>query len=256
MKLLVKLGGTLLESEKSIHALAVQLKALVDDGHRVVVVHGGGKRLSRYLSNLDHESEFRNGLRVTPPETLDAVLRVLAGSVNRRLVAALQKAGARAVGLSGIDAGIVRAVQMDPELGAVGKVESVDPALLELLTAQGYLPAVACIAGGDNGAIFNVNADQMAAACARGCGVDRLVFLTDVGGVLDAEQTRIPKLTAARAEQLIASGVAQGGMEAKLRSAMAAAAGGIARVSIAAGAEPGILARVLAAEDVGTTLFP
>ena len=256
MKLLVKIGGTLLESEKSLDALAAQLQALLDGGHRVVVVHGGGKRLSRYLANLDHESEFRNGLRVTPPETLDAVLRVLAGSVNRRLVAALQKAGARAVGLTGIDAGIAQAVQMDPALGAVGKVESVDAALLELLTGQSYLPAVACIAGGAGGAIFNVNADQMAAACARGFAADRVIFLTDVGGVLDARQARIPTLTAARAEELIASGVARGGMEAKLRAAMAAAGGGIERVAIVSGAEPEILARVLAGEDAGTTLLP
>ncbi len=256
MKLLVKLGGTLLESEKSLDSLAAQLQTLVDGGWRVAVVHGGGKRLSRYLSNLDHESEFRNGLRVTPPETLDAVLRVLAGSVNRRLVAALQKAGARAVGLTGIDAGIARAVQMDPELGAVGRVESVDAALLELLTERGYLPTVACIAGGADGAIFNVNADQMAAACARGFGVCRLIFLTDVGGVLDARQARVPTLTCEQAEELIAAGVAQGGMEAKLRAAMAAAASGIERVSIVSGAEPEILARVLADEDAGTTLLP
>ncbi len=256
MKLLVKLGGTLLESAESRNSLALQLKALVDAGHRVVVVHGGGKRLSRYLSTLEHESEFRNGLRVTPPETLDAVLRVLAGSVNHHLVAELQKAGAKAVGLSGIDAGLVRAVQMDPELGAVGKVESVDASLLELLTARGYLPTVACIAGGDDGAIFNVNADQMAAGCARGFGVDRVIFLTDVGGVLDAEQARIPTLTCAESEDLISSGVAQGGMEAKLRSAMAAVAGGIKSVSIVAGTEPDILARVLAGEDTGTTLLP
>jgi acetylglutamate kinase len=256
MKLLVKLGGTLLESEDSRNSLALQLTALVDAGHRLVVVHGGGKRLSRYLATLDHESEFRNGLRVTPPETLDAVLRVLAGSVNHHLVAELQKAGAKAVGLSGIDAGLVRAVQMDPELGAVGKVESVDASLLELLTTQGYLPTVACIAGGDDGAIFNVNADQMAAGCARGFGVDRVIFLTDVGGVLDAEQVRIRTLTCGEAEELISSGVAQGGMEAKLRSAMAAVAGGIKSVSIVAGTEPDILARVLAGEDTGTTLLP
>ena len=256
MKLLVKIGGTLLESEESLDSLAAQLQALAAGGLRVAVVHGGGKRLSRYLANFDRQSEFRNGLRVTPPETLDAVLRVLAGSVNSRLAAALQKAGARAVGLTGIDAGIARAVQMDPELGAVGRVESVDASLLDLLTERGYLPAVACIAGGDNGAVFNVNADQMAAACARGFGADRLIFLTDVGGVLDARQARIPRLTCAQAEELIASGVAQGGMEAKLRAAAAAAAGGTARVSIAAGAEPEILSRVLAGEDAGTTLLP
>ncbi|MYG03554.1 MAG: acetylglutamate kinase [Acidobacteriia bacterium] len=120
MKLLVKLGGTLLESDESRSSLARQLTRLRRAGHRLVVVHGGGKRLSRYLAGLDHESEFRRGLRVTPPEIMDAVLRVLAGSVNRQLVAELQGAGARAVGLTGIDAGTVQASQLAPELGLVG----------------------------------------------------------------------------------------------------------------------------------------
>ena len=148
MKLLVKLGGTLLESAESRSSLARQLTRLQGAGHRLVVVHGGGKRLSRYLAGLDHKSEFRRGLRVTPPEIMDAVLRVLAGSVNRQLVAELQGAGARAVGLTGIDAGTVQASQLAPELGLVGKVERVDPELLDTLTERGFLPAVACIAGG------------------------------------------------------------------------------------------------------------
>ena len=254
MKLLVKLGGTLLESEGSRSALAVQLTRLCAEGHRLVIVHGGGKRLSRYLARLDHKSEFRHGLRVTPPEIMDAVLRVLAGSVNRQLVAELQGAGARAVGLTGIDAGTVQASQLSPELGLVGRVEQVHPELLDTLTERGFLPAVACIAGGANGAIFNVNADQMAAACATGLGVDQVVFLTDVGGVLDAEGELVPKLSVSEAESLIADGVAKGGMEAKLRAAISTIAGGIKRVSIVNGHEPGILAHALGTANVGTDL--
>jgi acetylglutamate kinase len=254
MKLLVKLGGTLLESDQSRASLARQLTRLCAAGHRLVVVHGGGKRLSRYLGGLDHESEFRNGLRVTPPEIMDAVLRVLAGSVNRQLVAELQGAGARAVGLTGIDAGTVRATQLAPELGLVGKVEHVDPELLDTLTERGFLPAVACIAGGTNGAIFNVNADQMAAACATGLAVDQVVFLTDVGGVLDAKGKLIPRLSASGAESLIAEGVAKGGMEAKLRAANSALAGGIERVLIVNGHEPEILAQALSGAEVGSRL--
>ena len=254
MRLLVKLGGTLLESAQSRAALAGQLAGLCGDGHRLVVVHGGGKRLSRYLGGLDHKSEFRNGLRVTPPEIMDAVLRVLAGSVNRGLVAELQAAGARAVGLTGIDAGTVQAVQLAPEMGLVGKVERVDPELLDTLTERGFLPAVACIAGGANGAIFNVNADQMAAACATGLAADRVLFLTDVGGVLDATGRRIPRLSAAAAESLISDGVAKGGMEAKLRAAISALEGGVERVSIVNGHEPEILARALGDASVGSQI--
>lgn len=255
MKLLVKLGGTLLESTASRASLAGQLRALCEVGQRVVVVHGGGKRLSRYLANLDHESEFRHGLRVTPPEILDAVLRVLAGSVNCQLVADLQKAGLQAVGLSGIDAGTVQASQLDPELGLVGKVERVDPTLLERLMDSGYLPAVACVAGGKAGAIYNVNADQMAAACAVGLGVDQLVFLTDVGGILDADGQLIPRLSANEAERLIAHNVAVGGMEAKLRAALNALTSGVRRIAIVNGHEPDVLTKVASGQRVGSTLL-
>ena len=254
MRLLVKLGGTLLESEQRRASLASQLKLLLDDGNRVVVVHGGGKRLSRYLAGLDHKSEFRRGLRVTPPEILDAVLRVLAGSVNRQLVAELQREGLNAVGLTGIDAGTVMASQLDPELGLVGKVERVDPSLLECLADQGYLPAVACIAGGTQGAIYNVNADQMAAACAAALGVDKLVFLTDVGGVLDENGSLIPALGVREAEDLIDRGIAVGGMEAKLRAAIEALRGGIRAVSVVNGHEPDVLARTVREAGIGTSL--
>ena len=254
MKLLVKLGGTLLESDEHRASLADQFKRLSHEGHHVVVVHGGGKRLSRYLEGLDHVSEFRNGLRVTPPVILDAVLRVLAGSVNHQLVANMQRAGLQAVGLSGIDAGTVVASQMDPELGSVGKVEHVNPALLETLVGCGYLPVVACIAGGENGAIYNVNADQMAAACAAALQVDCLVFLTDVGGVLDAEHNPIANLTAGMAGELIANKTAVGGMEAKLQAARIALKSGIQRISIVNGHEPDVLARTVQATNSGTLI--
>jgi len=255
VKLLIKIGGTLIDSGQKRREIASQVAALSRGGHRIVVVHGGGKQLSRYLDQQGFQSEFRGGFRVTPPEILDAVLRIFAGSVNHHLVAALQQAGLRAVGLSGIDAGLVKARQLSPELGAVGEVEEVDASLLDLLTGEGYLPAVACIAGGRDGAIFNVNADQMAVACGAGFQADLLVFLTDVEGVLDAQQQRLPRLTAADALALIESGVARGGMEAKLRAAMAGVANGIGAVRIVAGSKPRILERVLSSEDIGTTLL-
>ena len=134
MKLLIKIGGTLIDSEQKRREIASQVAALSRGGHRIVVVHGGGKQLSGYLERQGFQSEFRGGFRVTPPEILDAVLRIFAGSVNHHLVAALQQAGLRAVGLSGIDAGLVKARQLSPELGAVGEVEEVDASLLDLLT--------------------------------------------------------------------------------------------------------------------------
>ena len=254
MKLLIKLGGTLLEQEDTCCALAAQIAFQASAGHRTVVVHGGGKRLSRYLERSGHQSKFRHGFRVTPPAILDAVLRVLAGEINHHLVAALQREGARAVGLSGIDAGMVQAVQLDPDLGAVGRVERVEVDVLNVLTAEGFLPTIACIAGGRNGDIFNVNADQMAVACAVGFAVDQLIFLTDVDGVLDADKKSLTRLTPAEAENLIADGAAEGGMEAKLRAAVTGLEQGVGQVRIAAGKAPNVVARLLAGEALGTTL--
>lgn len=253
MKLLIKLGGTLLDDKASRKNIASQAAAAAAE-HRTVVVHGGGKQLSRYLKTYGIESEFRHGLRVTSPEILTAVLRILAGTVNHELVAALGEAGARAVGLSGIDAGMVLATPLAPDLGAVGKVEEVNAELLDLLTENGYLPAVACVAGGRGGEVYNVNADQMAVAAAGGFGADQLIFLTDVEGVLDENQRRIAKLTPADAEDLIQRGVAKGGMEAKLRAAAAGVEQGIGQVRIVRGAEPDVVSRVLGGEDLGTTL--
>src|SRR5689334_7570319 len=184
MKLLVKLGGALLDTPESRGRLADQIACAGKRGHQVAVVHGGGRQMTGYLAERGIESRFVNGLRVTTPETIDAVLKVFAGSVNHELVASLGKAGALAVGLSGIDAFLTEAEQMDPALGAVGRVTRSNPALLHLLAGAGYLPVVACVAGDRRGQVFNVNADQMAVACAAAFGAQLLIFLTDVDGVL------------------------------------------------------------------------
>ncbi|MBZ5626340.1 MAG: acetylglutamate kinase [Acidobacteriia bacterium] len=254
MKLLVKLGGTLLDSPQSRDALAAQIAEAGAYGNEIVVVHGGGKQMTRFLAERGIESRFVDGLRVTTPETLDAVLKVFAGSVNHELVASLNRAGARAVGLSGIDSFLVEAEPMDPALGAVGRVTKSNPALLHLLTAHGYLPVVACVAGDRSGQVYNVNADQMAVACAVAYGAQQLIFLTDVEGVLDAARKLCQVLTIQESQRLIADGVASGGMQAKLNAALLALASGVERVRIAPGAAAGVLRRVLAGEDIGTRI--
>ena len=257
MKILVKLGGTLLDDPDSRNSLARQIAA-AHRGVSVVVVHGGGKQMTRFLAERGVESRFVGGLRVTTPEVVDAVLKVFAGSVNKQLVGALRAAGAPAAGLSGIDGGLAVAEQMSPELGAVGRIVSADVRILDTLLGGGFLPVVACVAGGGDGAdaVFNVNADQMAVACAAAWRADRLLFLTDVPGVKSAAGSVIPRLTPENARELIRSGVATGGMQAKLESACAALAAGICEVVIAPGAEPGILGRLLRGEAAGTTLEP
>jgi acetylglutamate kinase len=255
VRVLVKLGGTLLDSPESRRSLAAQIAAAsARPGMEMVVVHGGGKQMTRYLAERGIESPFVNGLRVTTPETVDAVLKVFAGSVNHELVASLNRAGALAVGLSGIDALLAEAEQMSPELGAVGRVTKSNAALLTLLTSNRYLPVVACVAGDRQGRVYNVNADQMAVACAAAFGAAQLIFLTDVPGVLSAAQQVMPVLTAEDGSRLIAARVATGGMQAKLEAAMAALGAGVEEVRIAPGAADNVIARLLAGEDIGTRM--
>ena len=254
MKLLAKLGGTLLDSPESRDRLAAQIAAARSKGVEIVVVHGGGKQMTRYLADRGVESRFVNGLRVTTPEIVDAVLKVFAGTVNHELVASLNRAGAQAVGLSGIDSFLVEAVQMDPELGAVGRVTGSNPALLNLLSANRYVPVVACVAGDRHGQVFNVNADQMAVACAAAFQAQQLIFLTDVPGVMDGAGQVRSVLTAAESRALIAEGVATGGMQAKLNAALAALEGGVEQVRIAPGAVEKVLGRILDGEEIGTRM--
>ncbi|MBI5086852.1 MAG: acetylglutamate kinase [Acidobacteria bacterium] len=254
MRVLIKLGGTLLDNPESRTALAAELASLPAQGIQAVVVHGGGKQMTRFLAERGVQSEFVDGLRVTSPDVIDAVLKVFAGSVNKQLVSSLVAAGAPAVGLSGIDAALAEAVQMDPRLGAVGRIVKTNPAVLEALVNKGFLPVVACVAGDRMGNVYNVNADQMAVACAAGYSADRLLFLTDVDGVRGDGGTVAPVLTVLDARSLIERGIATGGMQAKLDSACAALAQGVGEVVIAPGAAPAIVARLISSEAVGTRI--
>jgi acetylglutamate kinase len=254
LKLLIKLGGTLLDEPASRARLAREITQASASNHDVVVVHGGGKQMTRFLSERGVESRFVNGLRVSTPDVIDAVLKVLAGTVNHELVAALVAAGANAVGLTGIDAALTEAEPMHADLGAVGRPVRTNAELLSMLCGHGYVPVVACVAGDRAGRIYNVNADQMAVACAIGFGADRLFFLTDVEGVRDSSGATAARLSAADCERLIADGTATGGMRAKLNAATDALGAGIAEVFIAPGAQPRVVQSLLAREPIGTRL--
>lgn len=253
MRLLIKLGGTLIDAAESRQRLAREITA-VSNTHSVVVVHGGGKQMTRFLEERGVESRFINGLRVTTPEIIDAVIKVFAGSVNAQLVADFRAAGARPVGLSGLDAGLVDAEILDPQLGQVGKPVHSDAALLELLTHASYLPVVACVAGDAQGAIYNVNADQMAVACAVSFRAEKLLFLTDVDGVRDGSGNVRSNLTIAEAQALIRDGIATGGMQAKLEAAVDALHKGVGEVVIAPGSRSGIVVETLGLVRTGTRL--
>ncbi len=254
MRLLVKIGGTLVDDPASRDAIAREISAMQKAGHRVVVVHGGGRQLTRFLQERGIASRFVDGLRVTDGAAMDAVVKVLAGSVNKQLTGAVRAAGANAVGLSGMDGRLTTASQMSEELGWVGRVNSVDATLLALLTDAAMIPIVACVAGDEQGLAWNINADQMAVACASAFGVDRLIFLTDVAGVLDAAGAILPVLDAERIRVLIDSGVAKGGMRAKLSAGLDALNGGIPSIVIAPGSGARILERLMAGDACGTEI--
>jgi acetylglutamate kinase len=254
LKVLIKLGGTLLDAAESRLRLAAEISSVVNRDLQAVVVHGGGKQMTRYLAERGIESRFVNGLRVTTPEVLDAVVKILAGSVNRELVAAFIACGSQAVGLSGMDALLTEARQMSEELGWVGKPVRSDARLLNSLIELNYVPVIACLAGDRQGQFYNVNADQMAVSVAGALGVDKLLFLTDVDGVKSEDNVVYSTLNSNQCRQLIESGVATGGMRAKLDSALEALATGTAEVVIAPGARPGVLSSLLAGDSIGTRL--
>jgi acetylglutamate kinase len=255
VKALIKLGGTLLDDAETRQRLAREIATAVDRGLQAVVVHGGGKQMTRYLTAHGIESRFVNGLRVTTPEVLDAVVKVLAGSVNRELVSAFIACGAAAVGLTGMDGLLTEAVQMSEELGWVGKPVRSDARLLDALIGLKYMPVVACMAGNRQGQFFNVNADQMAVSVASAFGADKLMFLTDVDGVRGENNVVYSTLNSDQCRRLIDSGVATGGMRAKLASAIEALQTGTAEVAIAPGATPGVVGKLLTGELCGTRLI-
>jgi acetylglutamate kinase len=255
VRILIKLGGTLLDNADSRERLAREIAALAaEPEYDIVVVHGGGKQMTRFLSERGVESRFVNGLRVSTPEVIDAVVKVFAGSVNAQLVTAFRAAGARPVGLSGLDAGLVDAEVLNPELGMVGKPVHSDGRLLDVLTRESYLPVVACVAGDAAGAIYNVNADQMAVACATSFRADRLFFVTDVEGVRDANGQTLTTVSAAAANELIRQGIASGGMQAKLEAAISALQI-VPMVLIGPGAQTGIIRLMLGESFAGTRLI-
>jgi acetylglutamate kinase len=251
MRVVIKLGGTLLDDPASRSSLAAQL-AEVRASHDLAVVHGGGRQLTRHLEERGVESRFVNGLRVSDEHIVDAVTEVIAGGVNKQLVGAINATGTLAVGLSGIDGMLTTAHRLSPDLGFVGQPDRTDPRLLDALIAAGYLPVVACVAGDAEGHAYNVNADQMAVSCAAGFHAATLIFLTDVPGVMASDGVVIPRLTPGDCLSLIASGAAKGGMQAKLEASMAALSAGLDEVVIAPGREPEICQRLLGGEAIGT----
>jgi len=235
MTIVVKIGGAALEDAFVLRKCAKAIAELAQDGHHVAVVHGGGGALTRMLKQLGKQSEFVGGLRVTDAETRDVALMVLGGLINKKMVAAIQAAGMPAVGFCGGDGMTFRArkkLVRGNDLGFVGEICFAEPCWIEALWQQGGIPVLASLALGADGEYYNVNADEMAAACAAACHANALIFLTDVPGVKDAEGSVIPWLSTKEAEDLVAHDVVSGGMLPKLRACKQALKQGVGRVRI------------------------
>jgi len=247
----VKIGGSTLGAHDTTLYDVAELCAA---GRRVVIVHGGGAEISRWLQTHQVHSEFVDGLRVTDGATLTVVVAVLAGVVNKQLVAQLAGLGVRALGLCGADGGLLRAEIEDPALGFVGSIRSVDTSLLATLLQAGLVPVVAPVAiqtDGAGGQLLNVNADTVAGEIAAALPGAHLVFLTDVPGVLDGAGTLVRTLTAAQSSTLRATGVLKGGMIPKIDACLRARDGG-AQPIIVDGRRSGALSHALGSTPTGT----
>lgn len=228
----IKVGGNELDDPAFAARFAMAVAQIKRAGAQLIIVHGGGKELTRLLDALDAPTQFVDGLRVTDAKTRDAALMVLSGLANKRLVAVLLAQGVDAIGLSGLDAGLIRVERLSDALGFVGRPIRVRAALLAAWLAQGLTPVCSPMSLGADGEIYNVNADHAAGAIAGAMDASLLTFLTNVPGVLDRDRSLMPHLSAAQAEALIADGVISGGMIPKVRAALDALDAGVRRVRI------------------------
>ncbi len=243
----VKLGGTTLSEQRQVLAEV----AGIARRRPVVLVHGGGKRMTEWLDRLGVPSHFEGGLRVTDPAALEVAAAVLRGVVNSELVAALHDVGCDAVGLSGVDGGLLIG-QRVPDVGLVATVVGVRRDLLDSLLVAGQVPVVAPLARDEEGIVCNVNADDAAAGIAAGLGARQLVLMTDVDGVRNAAGDRLASISVDEAEALIADGTIRGGMVPKVRAALAALTWEGAEAVIVDASAPGALARALGDPTFGT----
>ena len=254
--IVVKIGGSTLGSHDT---TLVDLVKLQREGVNPVVVHGGGKIISEWMEKQGVRPRFVRGLRVTDEPSLDIVIAVLTGLINKSLVASLVRLGARAMGISGADDGMLQAEIKEPELGLVGRVVKVNPDPVKAVLDAGCIPVIAPVAirvptADETGpGLLNINADTAAGEIASALGADKLVFLTDVEGVLDTSRRLIPRLTERQAEGLIHSKVAAGGMVPKLEACLTALQSG-SMTQIVDGRRPLALVEALSGKRLGTRI--
>ena len=263
--IVIKYGGNAMIEENLKQGFARDVVLLKLVGMHPVIVHGGGPQINDMLKRVGKQGEFIQGMRVTDAETMDVVEMVLGGLVNKEIVNLINQQGGLAVGLTGKDGGFIRAKKMliqDREradqwldIGQVGEIESIDPALIELLETRDFIPVIAPIGVGKNGESYNINADLVAGELARVINAEKLILLTNTPGVLDKDGNLLTGLTAAKVDSLVADGTISGGMIPKIGSALEAVKCGVKSCHIIDGrVEHGLLLEVLTDEGVGTLI--
>ncbi|MGM1050443.1 N-acetylglutamate kinase [Paenibacillus uliginis N3/975] len=253
----MKCGGSTLAALPE--AFFEDLKKLQQKGVTPVIVHGGGPAISENLEKLGIETEFVNGLRKTTEEVLDVVEMVLAGSINKQIVRRIQSAGGQALGLSGSDGGLIQAklVVGSAKVGWVGDVTEVKSSIITGVLDMGYMPVIAPIGVDASGQRYNINADTAAGAVASHLGVNRMIVVTDVPGIMKgsgSEKKVLPTVTVQQIEDMIGTGEIYGGMIPKVRAAISCIHGKVREVVIVDGSEPSVLSRVLSGEVIGTRI--
>jgi acetylglutamate kinase len=256
--IVLKYGGSAMTDLAQRASFARDVVLLKYIGLRPVIVHGGGPQIGRTLERLGVKSTFVDGLRVTDDQTMDVVEMVLGGTVNREIVSLIQQAGGRAIGLTGNDGDMIRVTRrtsLDRDLGRVGQVRGVDPGPISAVADAGYVPVIAPIGVDEDGISHNVNADEAAGAIAEALHAEKLIVLTDVEGVLDAQAVLIPQLTIVEARKHIAEGTIRGGMIPKIECCIGALESGVGRTHIVDGRiQHAILLEIFTDTGVGTLL--
>lgn len=254
--IVVKYGGNAMVSDTLRQQVMEDIVLLHLVGVRVVLVHGGGPEISQIMERMGKKPQFVDGLRVTDKETVDIVQMVLAGKVNKTLVKLLEMTGGKAMGISGMDGGLIQAGIKDPKLGYVGEVTAVDPQPILDLLEKDYIPVVSTIGCDREGNTYNINGDTAAGFIAGALGAERLIMMTDIAGVLmdrDDPKSLIPDISVSRAKELFESGVISGGMIPKVQCCLDAIEKGVKRVIIMNGTVPhSILTELLTNEGAGT----
>ena len=256
----IKYGGNAMINEVLKQQVMEDIVLLRCIGVNVVLVHGGGPEITETMKRMGKESRFENGLRVTDRETVDIVQMVLAGKVNKTLVSLLESKGGNAIGLSGMDGGMIQAVRKDERLGYVGDVSRVNVRPVTDLLEKAYIPVVSTLGCDPEGNIYNINGDTAAAALAGALGAKRLILMTDIDGILRNREdpaSLIPEMTVAEARELQAGGIISGGMIPKVACCIDAIEKGVKKVIILDGRVPhAILMELLTSEGAGTMIQP